>query len=66
MTSALRAVTTRARVRACAGCLGSKACWVCLGSGHAVPEHLTGTCGRCAGSGVCTVCAVPRQREAAS
>ena len=66
MTSGV-AARSRDRLRLCAGCLGSRACWVCLGSGHAVPERLLGTCGRCAGTGVCDVCAsvvVPAPREA--
>lgn len=40
----------------CAGCLGSRSCWVCLGTGNADTETRTGVCRRCRGSAVCTTC----------
>ncbi len=43
--------------RPCAGCLGSGRCWVCLGTGYAVPESLTGICSRCQGTRRCHLCA---------
>jgi CheY-like chemotaxis protein len=41
----------------CVGCLGSGLCWVCLGTGYAVPESRRGRCSRCLGTRRCHVCA---------
>ena len=40
----------------CPGCMGSGACWVCLGSGALVtgPDGHRRTCHRCKGSGICS------------
>ena len=40
----------------CPGCLGSRRCWVCLGTGYAHPESRRGSCARCAGSRRCGLC----------
>jgi hypothetical protein len=43
----------------CAGCLGDRACWVCLGTGLIELERGKFTpCHRCYGSGACFVCTV--------
>lgn len=41
----------------CVGCLGSRICWVCLGTGYASPEGRKGRCTRCHGTRRCHVCA---------
>jgi hypothetical protein len=57
--------------RTCAGCLGSGACWVCLGSGRLQRDYLRQlTCHRCSGTGACAedlapVVVLPDQRESA-
>lgn len=40
----------------CDGCLGSRQCWVCLGTGYELPENRVGQCSRCAGTARCHVC----------
>lgn len=40
----------------CVGCLGSRQCWICLGTGFADPQHRRGVCGRCRGSRRCHLC----------
>ena len=38
--------------------MGSRKCWVCLGTGEIESEYGRITpCHRCAGSGICPVCA---------
>lgn len=41
----------------CVGCLGSRVCWICLGTGFAAPARLRGVCPRCHGSRRCHLCA---------
>jgi hypothetical protein len=43
--------------RPCIGCLDSRECWVCTGTGYHHPLARRGLCGRCAGTGVCAMCA---------
>ena len=40
----------------CAGCLGAKACWVCLGTGAADTVDRSGTCSSCVGTALCRYC----------
>lgn len=41
----------------CDGCLGSRRCWVCLGTGTLGLARLAGTvCHKCQGSGRCSYC----------
>ena len=41
----------------CDGCLGSRRCWVCLGTGVVDKRHGgVDACARCYGSGKCTQC----------
>ena len=48
----------------CIGCMDSKHCWVCEGTGHAAPHAGQGVCAKCDGRGLCTYCpAVPGQRS---
>ena len=50
--------------RTCAGCLGSRECWVCLGTGAHDTEQGVGACGSCAGSRLCRYCeALPAPRR---
>ena len=43
--------------RPCIGCLDSRQCWVCSGTGYHHPLARRGLCERCAGTGVCDLCA---------
>ena len=43
--------------RPCIGCLDSRQCWVCSGTGYHHPMARRGLCDRCAGTGVCDLCA---------
>ena len=43
--------------RPCGGCLDSRECWVCSGTGYHHPVARRGLCDRCAGTGVCSMCA---------
>lgn len=53
--------------RLCAGCLGSRECWVCLGTGALDTEHEVGACFSCGGSRVCRYCKDdPQPRRRAS
>lgn len=65
--------TDDAGPRPCVGCLDSRACWVCAGTGFLHPIGRRGECSRCGGTGTCSLCApadeepapvVPRQRAA--
>lgn len=42
--------------RVCAGCLGSRECWVCEGTGDSYGFLASQGCARCAGTGTCSVC----------
>ena len=49
----------------CIGCMDSKHCWVCEGTGHASPHAGHGVCVKCEGRGLCTYCpVVPDPRSA--
>ena len=39
--------------KSCAGCAGSGACWVCLGTGQVNREDDHLPCHRCGGNGLC-------------
>lgn len=44
----------------CPGCLGTRECWICLGTGAADTEHGVGTCHACEGTRECRYCAERR------
>jgi len=42
---------------ACDGCLGTRRCWICLGTGVVDRRHGgVDACARCYGSGKCAMC----------
>jgi CheY-like chemotaxis protein len=45
----------------CVGCLGSRQCWICLGTGYAVPQARRGICVKCGGTGRCHLCVDVRE-----
>lgn len=40
----------------CAGCLDTRECWVCLGTGAQDTDHGIGLCGSCRGQRLCRYC----------
>jgi len=40
----------------CPGCLGSRYCWVCLGTGNADTARRLGVCSSCDGTAKCAYC----------
>ena len=62
-----RDAATARRVDAapCAGCLGTRECWICLGTGAVDRRERTVACPSCDGSRVCAYChndGTPRRR----
>lgn len=43
-------------VNTCDGCLGSRRCWVCLGTGRLLTAAVSVPCHRCAATGRCSLC----------
>ena len=50
----------------CAGCLSSRTCWVCDGTGAADPQSRLGTCRSCSGTRTCRYCSEVPAGEPAS
>lgn len=48
----------------CAGCLGTRRCWVCLGTGSADTHRQLGVCSSCLGSRLCGYCDPTQPPEA--
>ena len=51
-----RAPDTAGVASDCDGCLGSRRCWVCLGTGNADTLRQLGVCPSCGGSARCAYC----------